>query len=302
MKHRAAMNVLKSWLNASGISTLDNEGAVCFDGPNGFTKVVFSSDEEGIYVSPEDIVNRNPKKSVATFNELMEKCGIKDHKPVFRGNEEDLGVRVRVEDGDADLRIMRHQEFRLAADIPSSVIESMSSCISTVARMYYRHNTKTLVRLSIGLEDLEQYARVWTVNFMHRYRRESQEETKKLLVNYLKQRFHELHDVLKRSEPSYTPTASTLEASAYSDCVVACDGNGEYEWVVYPREYAEEKEQEESPAMQKSVARQKLLKAIESLPREEAVQKLTEASENEFLAPDAQALAKSLLKRYKTAA
>jgi hypothetical protein len=78
--------------------------------------------------------------------------------------------------------------------------------------------------------------------------------------------------------------------------------NGEYEWVVYPREYAEEREQEESPAMQKSVARQKLLKAIESLPREEAIQKLTEASENEFLAPDAQALAKSLLKRYKTAA
>lgn len=301
MKSRTAVNVLKSWLHASGISTFDNEGAVCFHGPDGLNKVVFEDGHDGIYVSPDDIVNRSPKKCIATFDTLMQRCGITDYKPVFRGDESDLGVRVKIEDGDADLRIMRHQEFRLAADVPSSVIESLTPCINTVTRLYYRHNVKTLVRLSIGLEDLEQYARVWTVNFMHKYRRESEAETRRLLVNYLKQRFHELHDVLKRSEPSYTPTVSTLEASAYSDCTIICD-NGEYDWVVYPSEYAEEKEQEESPAMKKSVARQKLLKAIDSLPREEAIQKLQEASENDFLAPDAQKLAKSLLKRYKAAA
>jgi hypothetical protein len=304
MKHKTAENVLKSWLRAAGISTFDNEGAVCFHGPNGINRIVVGhgDSQDTIYVDPDQIANRSSKKSVETFRGIMETCGITNYAPIFRGNEEDLDSRASVAHGEVELRLMRHNEFRTAPEVPKDVMDSLSSCIKNVTKSFYRKNNGLLAKMSIDVEDLEQYARVWTINFVHRYRSDVPSDNKKLLSNYLKQRFVEFYEIIKKSSASSVPTIETLKAHSYSSAVPFYDDDC-FEWAVYPVEYVEEEEEQKtrSPLTIKAQARKRLSQAIESMPREEAIQKLQEAAENEFLAPDAQKLAKSLLKRYKAA-
>jgi hypothetical protein len=305
MKHKTAVNVLMSWLRAAGISTFDNEGAICFHGPRGVNRVVVGSgdSQDTIYIDPDHIANRSSKKSVETFRSLMDMCGVTNYLPIVRGNEDDLDSRASMADGEIELRAMRHNEFRTAPEVSSDVMDSLSSCIKNVARIFYKKNTNLFTKMAIDVEDLEQYARVWTVNFMHKYRSEQEDDNRKLLTNYLKQRFVEFYELIKKSSASSVPTIETIETHAYSSAVPLYDDE-HFEWAVYPVEYVEEEQPEEkskAPSTLKDSARKRLMQAIESLPREEAIQRLTEAAENDFLAPDAQKLAKSLAKRYMAA-
>lgn len=317
-KTRTARNVLTSWLKAAGVKTGIVEGAdVGVWTPNGLKgiKVGSGNDPQMVYVSPEDIVNSSNRHSVTAFEVLMDDLGVALSKKFYRGDFNKLDSRTycarTLEDGtsELDLTMFRHLEFRTAPNIDAAEMEKYRSCIEIACRKFWKMNSARLERLCIDAEDLQQYARVWTVNFLHKYRREnSHSATCGLLVNYLKQRFTEYYRLLVRHEASIQPTMAVAMTHVYSDHSLgfgdfAENDDVQFSWGVSPDvEKAEEiermfedKSKEPSYQMRAKHAKSRLRKAIANTSREELLERLTEAANNEHLAADTQELAQRIL-------
>lgn len=190
---------------------------------------------------------------------------------------------------DLELCAMRHREFRKATvGIPQERWDTYADFVKATASGMYNSYKKQLAHTCIDLADIEQYARIWSLSFLHGYYSEDKAKTKGNLKNYLWQRMNELVKLHKKSQHLFTPDRGTLEAYYYSGC------NFQSEWTF--SDDADEEESKFYKPMNRRKARRKLNEAIEATP--DALQKLLEASDNEFLSIDARKLAKRLYRRY----
>jgi hypothetical protein len=320
-KAKTARNVLKSWAKATGIPTYEMEGAdVAFMTPSGIfgVKIGTGTKENVVYLKPDEIANQSNRSSVETFEAVLEMLNIRPTHNFYRGSKEDLDHRTyggrTLSDGTSELdyTMFRHLEFRTAPNLSSSEMDKYKGCIKASAARFYKMNYHRLNRLCIDLEDLEQYAKVWTTNFIHRYRREDDHEaTCALLLRYLKQRFVEYNKLITRHETDMQPSVGVLDAYTYSDQNLSTSYEGEDDgftkiqtWTVQPdvfrfQELAdrEEGEARPEPAYRTRVrhAQQRLRKAVVSMPREKVIELLSNAAGNDFIAEDAQDLARKLL-------
>lgn len=320
-KVKTARNVLKSWAKATGIPTCKMDGAdVGFVTPNGVRgiKIGEGDDENIIYVAPEEIANHSHKYSVETFEAILDMLDVRPTHNFYRGSKEDLDRRTyggrTLSDGtsELDFTMFRHLEFRTAPDLSASEMDRYKGCIKASAARFYKMNYVRLQRLCIDMDDLEQYAKIWTTNFIHRYRREDDHEaTCALLLRYLKQRFMEYSKLITRHETDMQPSAGVLDAFTYSnqDLSTSYDEDSDgfvkvQTWTVQPDvfRFQELADRESDDAVREPayrtrarLAQQRLRKAIVNMPREQVVELLISAAENEFIADDAQKLARKLL-------
>lgn len=321
-KTKTARNVLKSWAKATGIPTCEMVGAdIAFMTPSGIfgVKVGTGSEENVVYLDADEIANHSNRSSVETFEAVLEMLDVRPTHNFYRGSKEDLDHRTyggrTLSDGTSELdyTMFRHLEFRTAPNLSSSEMQKYKGCIKASAARFYKMNYHRLNRLCIDLEDLEQYAKVWTTNFIHRYRREDDHEaTCALLLRYLKQRFVEYNKLITRHETDMQPSSGVLDAYTYSDQNLSTSYEGEegdnctkiQTWTVQPdvfrfQELADREESSDrpEPAYRTRVrhAQQRLRKAVVSMPREKAIELLANAADNSFLAEDAQDLARRLL-------
>lgn len=316
-----ARNVLRSWVRAAGLKTGHVEGAdVGIYTPTGLkgVKIGTGNSPDIVYVNAEDLANRSNRHSVTTFELLMSDLGITSYNNIFRGAFSKLDSRTfnnrDLEDGTSELELtmFRHLEFRMAPDLTPEEWSRYRPCVEIAAKKFWNMNFQKLQRLCIELEDLHQYARVWTVNFMHRYRRENDTSaTSAILVSYLKQRFAEYYKLLTRHEVDMQPSQSVLDAYAYGDkslFFVPTDElnhkNYSFVWAAQPdvsqfEELLVREDEDEVPDISYRTrakhAQQRLRKALVSMPREQLMEKLKEAASNTFIAPDAQELAERIL-------
>ena len=287
-----AKNVIESWLSACNISTVHEDGADVAFQANGKTfkvKIGNGDDPNFYWVSKEDIVNKKSSHNVKTFKKILDAAGVEDRGRFFRGNEDDLDYRSHKARGheDEELRMMRHSEWRIAPDLDDWT--PYEPLIKKMTSRFYFVNHMTLKMAGIEKEDLEQYVRMWIMCFMHKYRRKSTNENIRMLVGYLKQRCGEFVSVAQTRSLNTAPDLGTLDAHLYSDATL----NGDY-WYIQ----SERDNDSEYKCMSQKEAQKKLKNAISQLTPEEAVAKLAEAADNQFLAHDARSLAKRLMKKY----
>jgi hypothetical protein len=193
---------------------------------------------------------------------------------------------------DLELCAMRHREFsRATVGIPQERWDTYADFVKATAGGMYFSYKKQLAYTCVDLADVEQYARIWSLSFLHGYYSEDKPKTKGNLKNYLWQRMNELVKLHKKSQHLFTPDRGTLEAYYYSDC------NLQSEWTFTDGESKEEESKFYKP-MNRRKARKKLNEAIEATP--DALQRLAEAAQNEYLSVDARKLAKRLHRRYST--
>lgn len=319
-KTKTAKNVLNSWIRAAGIETACVADAdIGIKTPTGSVgiKIGTGSKEGIVYVSANDIVGRDNKHSVMFFYNLMNSLGV-SFSPVHRGDIDDLNKRTYdgrdLPDGTSEIEFtyMRHLEFRTAPNLSSKDWELYGKCINTAARVFFNRNHNRLKRLLIDMDDLVQYGRVWTVNFLHRYRKDSVAATSSILMNYLKQRYAEYFKLMCRQEASFQPSMGVLEASTYADKLRSFDyseygslnaGHISFKWAENPdvesfQHSTDEVESETKPhayRTQVKHAQARLKKAMDSMDREQLVDLLKHAAANEYIAADAQELAQRLL-------
>lgn len=319
-KTKTAKNILNSWIRSSGVKTTHVPGAdvgiITPSGPVGI-KVSETQDDGVVCISAIDIANRSNRSSVKFFYGLMDSLGV-SYNPVHRGNIEDLDKRTYdgrdLPDGTSEIELtyMRHLEFRSAPDLTQEDWKLYSGCVNTAARLFYNRNYTRLNRLLIEMDDLVQYGRVWTVNFLHRYRKDTVDATSAILMNYLKHRFAEFFKLMCRQEVSFQPSLAVLNASTYADKPLIFDQGSQegddvkhYGWSIKPdievaMELIEEDGDEEPQLAYRTRAKHaqnRLSKIVAGMDRKELLSKLQEAAKNDFIAPDAQELAARLLSR-----
>ena len=320
-KLNTARNVLKSWAKASGVETVHVDGAdlgvMTSIGPVGI-KVADEGTGDFCFISPSDIVNKSNRHNVESFQKLLGSLDLK-YKKFWRGDVSELDRRTyngrELEDGtsETDLTLMRHLEFRTAPDLSHADIEEYGYCVNIAANWFYRHNRVRLDRMCVSVEDLKQYGMVWMTNFLHRYRRDTQKATASLLMNYLKQRYAEFHRVSSRSDLNVQPKLGAIQAGLYEGMGGAyVYGNDEdpmgpeFVWATAPdverfQELAEREEEEDDDTLsyktRSRYAQQRLREAMGKMNKEKLKELLAQASQNSFIAEDAQELAQKLLEK-----
>ena len=96
---------------------------------------------------------------------------------------------------------IRHNEFRQAHNCSPAKFTLYKDIVRQRAKKFWYFNAKICQTYGLDYEDLVQYANCWLVNFCGLYERPDAskgDDNRRLLQNYLKQRFAELYATLQK--------------------------------------------------------------------------------------------------------
>lgn len=117
---------------------------------------------------------------------------------------------------DFDLTALRHHDLRKVSHPPAKKLKYYQPVIDIAVNKFYRNNQHFLELNMLDIDDLQTYGKVWTVSFigLHELPTRGDDQNKKLLMNFLKQRFYDLNVALnKRHVTNYdfSPEPITTE-------------------------------------------------------------------------------------------
>lgn len=232
-KNLVAVNVVRSWLRSLDIPV--REG-----GRPGVDMVVTHADgtdlpvaiavdefcpvpEGGVRVMARCVVGRREQDALAAFDQIVEASGRSPQRPFREGPERPLNEqgnpRKLIYRDEEFLVAIRHNEFRRTPNPPHDRWEKYRRAMHWISRSFFFKNYELCRRQLMDLEDVLQYARCLMVNFCSRYERVSYEGDRwdlqtvndGLFMQYLRQRFTGLYQILEKREVSTLPSSGAVE-------------------------------------------------------------------------------------------
>ena len=271
---------LFSWLRSVGIPaepTSDTDiPCMILSSKDGQTlKVYFNENKESssfhldhVEIAPSTFSSLSDIHKV--FYGITELLGYGRPEITLRGEAPSRSIRSNTDD--FDLVIMRHCEFRRVPNPPQEVMDFYRNTQNIAVRNFYSGNQAFCKTIGLEVEDLMTYAQVWTCNFhgLFAIRESKADDNKRLLHNYIKQRFNELRAGWFKRLKNTNHDAESMDLF-YTDI---------------------ESSNQSSPA-------ELLTEKLNELPHEELVRVLAFASTNRSLGRETRAEAKARLHRHK---
>ena len=276
---------------------------------------------KALVVASEELLDLNPAKAIAAFHKVTEAAGHGKPVPVSRGRMH--GKKESY--GDFNLVVMRHHEFAQAPDLSPETYKMYEPIIASVCAKIFRSHRSLLYRVGIELDDLKQYAMIWTTNFMHKYRLVKHEQQNGgLLTAHLRQRFYNLLTAAEKKSRNCVPDLDTVavaldldgpclgkSASAihrdmdfgpeFNQSDAAWPVNDDAPETDYPYLKRTRKLDMSSIAKRRSSAAKMLADGLAAMSHNEMVQTLQDAADSTFLDPAARKLAAKRLSVHKAA-
>jgi hypothetical protein len=209
-----ALNIVKSWLTACGITFQPGrhpQADLLVCNATGST-VGVSVSVKGSYVADDSIVvdgasitHRDLRKSLEAFRTLQLALGYDAETPVDRGPI----PKRRPYGDDFDLVAMRHSEFRRAPNPDPRRLQAYFNTVERASWKFFRANQRLCADQMLSVEDLRTFALVWTTIYIGQYEipaeRVTNNDNEHLLFTYLAQRFAEFRTSLIRKGRNELP-------------------------------------------------------------------------------------------------
>lgn len=193
-KHTQAVSLLRTWLDACKIPYEASPDDLSINGQ----KVSFN---------PANVMSTDMSVAMQEFHGITQAAGFGTPTPVDRGA---APVKKRLFK-DNILARWRHSEMRTVPNSSTDVLAPFIPIAKREANTFFSRNRYICSAMGYDLEVAHNDALVWTNTFIGRYRirlddpEQEERENKKLLTNYLRQRFQEMLRGLKRERRNVVP-------------------------------------------------------------------------------------------------
>lgn len=315
-KNAVAVNILRSWLRATGISHKRSEIPGCdleVVGKHGSLSqviVALRSDEtapcDAIVIRAKDLTGKNKDLAVAAFHTVTRGAGYGQPDLFSRGEEPKQKLSYHK---DEFLVAVRATETRRSPDPTPEQFAKYDKVMWKAAQLFFNINYEDCRRWGYSTDDLMQHNRVLLINFCARYEKDEFEEgeNERLLYTYLSQRLSELRSILFKKERSILPDADTVSISLLGKNYGGSMTIGiEYEYD--PRSDNDVVDQEHkhrnkvldcsNPTTRKASASRLLADSLASLSHADMIETLVHAEQNILFSHDARREAGKQLKMH----
>lgn len=273
-----------------------------------------------LVIRAEEVTGRYLGEAFKIFRKLQKTLGYKPRLPVDRGPIPQRKARYT---DSFELVAFRHMELRRSPNPEKGVLEDLASIVNQITMRFFKTNRELCYDHVLELGDLRSYALIWATNFVSLHalppERAQNNGNRKLLTVHLLQRFQNFRDLLwqKAREtvlglPPYDPKADGYYQHKQTRSGVNSIGHGEctVHWANIAKVMDDETDEdyvERHRELDTRTVNARRLSAISLLeknlagmPHDAMVDRLTEASDNRHIHPDAQKLAKQRLRDHES--
>lgn len=250
-----AVSLLRTWLDTCRIPYQSGGEELSIKTPDGVLAPAF--------FNPKNIMSTDLAVSIGEFQDIIGKAGYdKTLSPVNRGS----APKKRMAE-DTILARWRHNEMRTVPNAPESELREYNDVALREARIFTSRNRYICQEMGYDVNIAHNDALLWTNTFLGRYklRDEAAEGNRKLLTNYLRQRFKEMRDGLARERRNVTPPSTYAE---YIDGMTAEDPNEK--WKKAHNEIGVR-----TPHLRRQKVKELLKEAFEKMPHDVMIDNLT---------------------------
>lgn len=310
-----AVNILRSWLQAVGIPcTVGKDAIDLYVGHviGGSIKVAVLREGKApagadIVIEAHEMTGKRVEKALEAFYRVTDAAGWDRRQPVNRGeapvaNEKGNPRKLNYKNEEFLVGI-RHTEFRRSPNPPPDRWQQYKKTMDVVVRSFWNYpgNEAFFRRQGFERQDLMQYARCFVVNFCGRYETATPlycDNERKLHI-YLRQRFVDLLDMLRRKSVNASLDRDTFVISIFGDPNWH-SGKDMFEEDV-DEEYVERHRELDvtTARRRRNSATAKLKELLQQLPHDQLLAKLEETSENDALDITTQKEAERWLKEHR---
>lgn len=200
-----ANQMMRTWLDACGIPhSTDNE-----------TLSILKPDGEPFVpsFSPRKVMSTDLDVCMGEFHSITEAAGYGKPMPINRGKAEKKRIFK-----DPLLARWRHTEMRTVPNMTTEALSAFEDIAKREAYIFLSRNPRLAAEMGYDLDVAINDARIWINTFNGRYALQSLDETRRLLTNYLRQRFTEVSKGMQRErrnvipDSSYTQFRESMEA------------------------------------------------------------------------------------------
>lgn len=249
-----AVSLLRTWLDVCKIpynSSGENLAIQRQDGT--FVPALFN---------PKNIMSTNLDVSLGEFRNVVGDAGYdRALSPVNRG----AAPKKRMAE-DAILARWRHNEMRTVPNADGRELREYDDVALREARIFTNRNRHLCAEMGYDVDVAHNDALIWTNTYLGRYklRDEAAEGNRKLLTNYLRQRFKEMRDGLVRERRNFTPPATY---DNFVESMTAEEPGSEWK-------EAHDQIRVKTPALRRQKAKELLKEAFEKMPHEAMIENL----------------------------
>jgi len=192
MSKMQAAGLLKTWLGECNIGCeVKGEELVAY---------TLRGEAVPVEVDPKAIMSTDLGICMAAFHDLTEKLGHGKPSPLNR----DAAAKKRTFD-DNILARWRHMEMRTVPNQSTERLREVEWIAQREARIFTNRNRHLCAEMGYEVDTAKNDAMIWTNTFLGRYALENESETRKLLTNYLRQRFLEQRQGMVRERRNVVP-------------------------------------------------------------------------------------------------
>ncbi len=207
-----AASLLKVWLNECNIGCeVKNERVLAFSK---------SGEQVAVDIDPRAIMSTDLDVCMGAFHNITEKLGHGKPNPLPRGK----AAKKRTFD-DPILARWRHTEMRTVPNQSNERLKELEFIAKREARIFTSRNRHICAEMGYDVDIATNDAMIWTNTFLGRYALENEIETRKLLTNYLRQRFLEQKQGMDRERRNVVPGDSYF---SYTDGFTAEEPSQEW--------------------------------------------------------------------------
>lgn len=227
-KNNRAITQLSGWLTAVEVqfgpaTTPDTDLVVTHRDGHLIPVKVATTDtaplsEGAITVLANDITSKHSAVALYAFHQITFAAGYGNPVPVDRGPTPTKKLHF---DNNFELVCMRHMEFRRVPNPKLAELMQYIPVMKKAIKNFLDINGNLCARHVIDFDDLMTYTQVWTCNFLGLFKiqRPTRNDNERLLSNYLKQRFAEFSQMLKKKGrnclPDFETVAITMTGMVY---------------------------------------------------------------------------------------
>ena len=199
-----AAGLLKTWLGECDIACE----------VRGEEVLAYTKDGEPVpvKVDAKRLMSTDLSVCMGAFHDITEKLGHGKPSPLVRP----AAVKKRTFD-DNVLARWRHMEMRTVPNQSMERLQEVFWIAQREARIFTGRNKHLCAEMGYDVDIATNDALIWTNTFLGRYSLENETETRKLLTNYLRQRFLEQKQGMDRERRNVIPEGSYfLHTEAYN--------------------------------------------------------------------------------------
>jgi hypothetical protein len=203
-KNSQAISLLQTWLDSCSIPYISTPESLSIRTVEG--GVVPAT------VDPHSVMSTDMGVAMGEFHRITKEAGYGEPNPVDRGT---TPVKKRVFN-DNLLARWRHNEMRTVPNATKDDLKLFGAVAKREANIFYSRNKYMCSVMGYDVDVAHNDALIWTNTFLGRYRirrddaTEAESENKKLLTNYLRQRFTEIAKGMARERRNVTPSEAYL--------------------------------------------------------------------------------------------